>query len=294
MCNAGECRWQGFFPKVEACYSWTWVDFHMTPHVHARAEIMYMMRGRCRIQIFEENQERELILGVGEFVFIDSGVAHALHVDEKCYMINVEFSFHQEPELISMQELMCFSPALTKWMKSVRSWQCGKDKDGMLHTALLTVIDDFSGLSEKDVALRKMHIGQMMIYLARALISHDTAGNGMMYVRRCIQLLSERLDEKIYIDELAGELGISAAYLQRIFRQVHGMTIIEYLNHLRIERAKLLLINTDEPIVDVAIETGFHSRQHFSRVFASVEGVSPKQFRLKNRKKESKQIFVST
>jgi AraC-like DNA-binding protein/mannose-6-phosphate isomerase-like protein (cupin superfamily) len=283
---------QESFPCVEACYSWTWTDFHMAPHAHDRAEIMYLLRGRCRIQLFEGDRQQEFTMGVGEFVLIDAGMMHALQVDESCYMVNVEFSFRPNPPLMTMQSLMAASPALAQWLRELSPWQRGKDDSGMLYAALSAVVDDYFHAADVDTALKEIHIAQMLVHLATALMDDKAAGKGYVYVRRCVNLLSERMSEDARIEELAKELGISAAYLQRLFRQVHGMTIIDYLNRMRIERAKLLLLNTDDPVVEIAMEAGFNSRQHFTRVFTSLEGISPQEYRREKRNSEEKQIFL--
>jgi AraC-like DNA-binding protein/mannose-6-phosphate isomerase-like protein (cupin superfamily) len=283
---------QESFPCVEACYSWTWTDFHMAPHAHDRAEIMYLLRGRCRIQLFEGDRQQEFTMGVGEFVLIDAGMMHALQVDESCYMVNVEFSFRPNPPLMTMQSLMAASPALAQWLRELSPWQRGKDDSGMLYAALSAVVDDYFHAADVDTALKEIHIAQMLVHLATALMDDKAAGKGYVYVRRCVNLLSERMSEDTRIEELAKELGISAAYLQRLFRQVHGMTIIDYLNRMRIERAKLLLLNTDDPVVEIAMEAGFNSRQHFTRVFTSLEGISPQEYRREKRNSEEKQIFL--
>jgi AraC-like DNA-binding protein/mannose-6-phosphate isomerase-like protein (cupin superfamily) len=283
---------QESFPCVEACYSWTWTDFHMAPHAHDRAEIMYLLRGRCRIQLFEGDRQQEFTMGVGEFVLIDAGMMHALQVDESCYMVNVEFSFRPNPPLMTMQSLMAASPALAQWLRELSPWQRGKDDSGMLYAALSAVVDDYFHAADVDTALKEIHIAQMLVHLATALMDDKAAGKGYVYVRRCVNLLSERMSEDARIEELARELGISAAYLQRLFRQVHGMTIIDYLNRMRIERAKLLLLNTDDPVVEIAMEAGFNSRQHFTRVFTSLEGISPQEYRREKRNSEEKQIFL--
>jgi AraC-like DNA-binding protein/mannose-6-phosphate isomerase-like protein (cupin superfamily) len=283
---------QESFPCVEACYSWTWTDFRMAPHAHDRAESMYLLRGRCRIQLFEGDRQQEFTMGVGEFVLIDAGMMHALQVDESCYMVNVEFSFRPNPPLMTMQSLMAASPALAQWLRELSPWQRGKDDSGMLYAALSAVVDDYFHATDVDTALKEIHIAQMLVHLATALMDDKAAGKGYVYVRRCVNLLSERMSEDARIEELAKELGISAAYLQRLFRQVHGMTIIDYLNRMRIERAKLLLLNTDDPVVEIAMEAGFNSRQHFTRVFTSLEGISPQEYRREKRNSEEKQIFL--
>jgi hypothetical protein len=42
-----------FWPVVEACYSRTWDHYEMQPHIHNRAEIMYVLKGRCMVHLYE-------------------------------------------------------------------------------------------------------------------------------------------------------------------------------------------------------------------------------------------------
>lgn len=267
------------FPVVERCYSWTWNDYHMTPHRHEMAEIMYLLRGRCRVQIEEAGRVHELDMRVGEFVFIDADVCHALHVDESCYMVNVEFAMTGEAAMLTLDALKRTSSVFRAWMDRKKPYQCGKDADGSLMGILAAVVEDHTHQSAVDPALKEMRLGQLMIQMSDALMTSGANAGGIVHVRRCVKLLSERLDEDIRVDDIAAELGLSTAYLQRIFRQVQGKTIIAYLNQLRIERAKLLLTNTKDAVVDIAIASGFNSRQHFARVFSDLVGCSPTEFR---------------
>jgi len=70
-----------------------------------------------------------------------------------------------------------------------------------------------------------------------------------------------------------------------------GLTIVEYINHLRIEQSKRLLIYTDDSVLDIALASGFNSRQHFFRVFNTVAGISPQQYRQENHPMHSQQIY---
>ncbi|ABW27088.1 AraC transcriptional regulator domain protein [Acaryochloris marina MBIC11017] len=59
-----------------------------------------------------------------------------------------------------------------------------------------------------------------------------------------------------------------------------GLSPFQYLLQQRVERAKQLLKQTDQPIVDIAFECGFSSHSHLSRQFRQVTGMTPKVYRV--------------
>ena len=272
--NGGEV-----FPSVEACYAWTWQDFHMDFHRHARAEIMYLLKGSCCIRVRQDGRIREICPDVGEFVFLDADVEHALLVDESYYMMNVEFSLTGVPGMVSVQKLMQNSEIVRNWLSRGDSVQIGTDPDGNLCSTLAAVVEAHRHREAGEMAFGDLKMAQLLVLTASALTQDGRGIRSYVHVRRCIKLLSECLGDEVRVDDIAAEIGISASYLQRIFHQAMGMTIIEYLNKLRIERAKLLLLNTRDAVIDVAVASGFNSRQHFCRVFSAHEGCSPQQYR---------------
>ena len=288
MQNHSDLNADACFPCVEACYSWTWNDFHMTPHSHDRAEIMYLLRGKCCIQL----DDREVQLGVGEFIFIDAGVVHALQVDGSCYMVNVEFNLACAAGMLSLGKLAASSAVFARWLQSRAAYQLGKDPEGALYSVLSGVVDDYAHRDTVDGAMRDLRLAQMLVLAADLVSATDAQSRCLVHVRRCVKLLSERMGDEVRVDDIAAEVGVSAAYLQRIFHQVQGVTIVEYLNRLRVERAKLLLVNTKDSVIDVAVASGFNSRQHFSRVFTALEGCSPQNYRRNFILSEEKQIYL--
>lgn len=83
----------------------------------------------------------------------------------------------------------------------------------------------------------------------------------------------------ITLEDIAGEVYLSKAYLSSIFKQETGMGIIDYLNQARVAHSKKLLANTSMSLIDIANECSFGDQSYFSRVFKRYEGVSPKQYR---------------
>lgn len=91
--------------------------------------------------------------------------------------------------------------------------------------------------------------------------------------------LEEHYREHITLDHLAGQFYINKFYLARTFREQFGITILGYLDQLRITRAKRLLRFSDLTVEAVGREVGIPEPGYFSRVFKKVEGVSPGEYR---------------
>jgi AraC family transcriptional regulator len=84
------------------------------------------------------------------------------------------------------------------------------------------------------------------------------------------------------ITQIAQELNLSRSQCTKIFTRVYGIPPHQYLSHLKLSKAKYLLVTTNRTIEQIAGELGFHSANHFSRQFRNWTGVSPNQFRPKH------------
>lgn len=78
---------------------------------------------------------------------------------------------------------------------------------------------------------------------------------------------------------IADEFYLNASYISRAFSQKVGVTITEYIEGVRIERAKQLLNMTDAPVCNVALNVGFEDANYFTRVFKKSTGFPPSKYR---------------
>ena len=76
---------------------------------------------------------------------------------------------------------------------------------------------------------------------------------------------------------------ISYFALSRNFKSAVGLNFSDYCNLLRIRFAEDMLISTDLPISDIAAEIGIDTPSCFSRLFKNANGISPQEFRSRNR-----------
>ena len=162
-----------------------------------------------------------------------------------------------------------------------RSVILGKD-DGRLHdivTALLEELRSDSGLkANKRGTMQELLLGQFYITIARQNGREGSAGR-VEYIRKAQRFIENHYDQEIGITDVAEETGLSEGYLQRLYKAEKGISIMEEVIRLRIENAKLLLEISTLPVVDVAVQTGFNSIQHFSATFKKTVGCSPAEWR---------------
>ncbi len=87
------------------------------------------------------------------------------------------------------------------------------------------------------------------------------------------------LDRDIKLADLARLLDMSQFHFSRLFKQSIGTSPYQYLSQQRVERAKQLLKQTDQLILDIALECGFSSHSHLSKQFRQLTGMTPKAYR---------------
>lgn len=100
-----------------------------------------------------------------------------------------------------------------------------------------------------------------------------------------VDYLKEHCDEDLDLNVVAERFDISPKYLSRAFKAYTNVRFIDYLNELRVTKAKELLENTDENITDILTKVGFNSRNTFYRVFKNLQGITPAEYREKILKK---------
>jgi AraC-like DNA-binding protein len=101
--------------------------------------------------------------------------------------------------------------------------------------------------------------------------------------RSAVRALEQAPLEDVSLPSFARRVGLSERQVSRLFREEFGRTFREHLVGLRLERAKRLLRDTDQSIVDVACMTGWGSLAHFNSVFRSRVGTTPSRFRARAR-----------
>jgi AraC family transcriptional regulator len=98
-------------------------------------------------------------------------------------------------------------------------------------------------------------------------------------VLQVLDYINDHLSQDIKLADLAGLLGMSQFHFSHLFKQAIGTSPYQYLLQQRIERAKQLLKQPEQTIMDIALECGFNSHSHLSNKFRQMTGMTPSAYR---------------
>ena len=96
---------------------------------------------------------------------------------------------------------------------------------------------------------------------------------------RLISYIDQHLSEHITLELLSEVVHFNKSYLTERFKDIWGIPPMKYVNWVRIEKAKELLVKTDKSVTAIAEETGFSSIHYFSRYFKEKEHMTPQKYR---------------
>ncbi|MCL1820305.1 MAG: AraC family transcriptional regulator [Oscillospiraceae bacterium] len=103
------------------------------------------------------------------------------------------------------------------------------------------------------------------------------------YVEKCKVYIANHLNKQFTLDDLANELGINKSYLSRKFTEEMNMGIKQYTLMKRVDAAANMLKFSDTSLPKIADFFCFTSQSHFGQIFKKIKGVTPAEFRGKER-----------
>lgn len=129
-------------------------------------------------------------------------------------------------------------------------------------------------------------ITQILIYrnhaieeLAKRVREQKERRHTSSYTEQCKDYVYGHYREKIYLDDIADTLGISSSYLSRLFKKETGISLQDFINDVRVEKAANLLRYSEVTLPGIAEYVNFPSQSYFGKIFKKKMQMTPKQYR---------------
>lgn len=257
------------YPYTQYFIRYTNKAFHIPVHWHDELEIIYVKKGRLMICIQEEWFEGTK----GQLFFVNPGELHFMESED----VLVEYYTILFPmEFISFWSEDIIEQKKRRLPVSI----VNPEIEEMVRTLIEELIDTNN---EKEFGYtlhtRILLLQIMEQFLAGKLFLPVTTGNSVTLQREMISYIQEHYDEKITLQMLAEEFHLSEKYISEYFKEHFAIGFMQYVGHLRMTKAKHLLLNTDLSIMDVALSCGFNSVNLFIRKFKELYQMTPLQYR---------------
>lgn len=110
--------------------------------------------------------------------------------------------------------------------------------------------------------------------------SGKLGGDGMKSV---IDYIERNLKKGISLEDVANHVNISTYYLSKIFKKEMGVNFITYVTDRKMDMAKEMLVNTDIPVLNIALDLAYNEANYFSKAFKKKTGYTPSEYREKYR-----------
>jgi AraC family transcriptional regulator len=130
--------------------------------------------------------------------------------------------------------------------------------------------------------VQERHISDLRRWLdepAATRRSHQRGGLSPAALRRVQVFVEANIERSIHIRDLASRAGLSVHHFGRAFRTSTGVTPRAFVEQRRIERARTLIDDTDQPLAEIAAVTGFATQSHLTTAFRRATGFTPAAYR---------------
>jgi len=241
---------------------------------HTFWEMCVMLQGRSEIRM----EERVLPYKEGQVVLIQPGMLHQdlPYGDRKYLSLWMMF----EPGKLSghfsgMEENGTFFASGYFWPQ-IDPLRIGESLRQIQKNLL------YEDRHWADLSLR-LDVLSLLVYLLKYILPADLTPMQIGWREQLVGIITAYIDEnndqRLLLEKVSEHFGLSANYLNSLFKAAAGKTMTAYMRDRRICAAKERLCRSADSIKEIASQLGFYDQYHFSKTFKKQEGVSPSEFR---------------
>ena len=244
-------------------------------HTHAETEILCCLKGNLE---YEFAGHAKVSLHSGCYLVVPAYKRHRLTggMDGPCRRL----SFYLKPARVHLDGLVPFTgpeygTLLGDILKKRFSPRAFLPSANLPRIA--TLADARKLTARERFELRILTANALLSFASTISSAHDIPNTKIM--TEATRWLEDHYAEKVTIDQLTTFMGYRKSRLFTLFRDLTGLTPIEWLNQLRVEKAAVLLADRTLPVLQVCRAVGFQSQAFFAKMFRRYKGLSPSRYR---------------
>ncbi len=231
------------------------------------------------------------IFTAGSGVFIDHNKnKHRVDAGDVFYFVDgTPVEYYPLSGNWSTKYIMCSGSSLHKLMEYL-----GFSTSGVISTKRKYLYDNinamFENIVEKNTAFGKVNnaevsamLYELLLTLGKCIGTANSVYSAKMKLLPIVKAISERYADDLSLDDMSAIAGYNPTYTEKLFRAAYGVSPINYLISVRIEKAReLLCSNLSLTAKEVGERCGFNDNSYFGKVFKKVTGLTPREYRAAN------------
>lgn len=242
-------------------------------HFHDFHELYFLEHGRTKYFI----GNKIYFLEEGDMAFIPSGVFHKTSNEEDQLVERHIFGFK---DAFVGEDYMPYVEQLKKF---------NYVKFPPEHVHRITditrkIAHEAKHRQDGYLEMQKLYLRQMLILISRFRLADSQESSNALHniIQEAVTYISKNVSADLSLQTLALKYNVSPNYFSKQFKSLTGIGLNEYINIARITAAEKILIKTNKPITEVALECGFNDSNYFAAVFKKLKGVTPKKYSMQN------------
>lgn len=255
---------------------------NFSEHHHTEIELCYVLSGKGKFKVREKYYD---ILPGAVFLFPSNEVHWIESIESGDRLCFLDLKF--EPRLIWSPQLNLFDD---NCLRGLFGSDCTNyiSPDMPIAAVIGEIMKEMHneclGEEKGSEIMIKSDLYRLLVLLLRNEKNNSyeaSVGNieNLKNIEKAIQYINSNLSKKFTLEELAELSCFSRTYFSALFKSLNGVSPWEYINIKRIEKAKMMLSETNDTILYIANECGFGNLSNFNRIFRKITGKKPSDYR---------------
>ncbi|MFC6226211.1 helix-turn-helix domain-containing protein [Paenibacillus allorhizosphaerae] len=256
---------------------------------HPNYEIFYFHEGKGNYLIGDKIH----VLAPGDLLIMHGMTLHCPNVRNDEHFKYVRSLINFEPDYVRKAVQHLFTVNVLEPFEELKNYKINlQAEDREQFEAALQTMQRFHSRSD-EVSMNRFRVAFIdLLFMVFQFFKkpieqkEELTSQKEIHVQELIRFIEEHYTEDLHLEQLEKSMHVNKYYLSRIFREVTGVTIINYLYQRRINQAKMIFLMEEKrrTVTEIGYGLGFKHVTHFSRVFRQYVGDTPEQFRKRIKK----------